>query len=66
MTNKILTILISFMLTFSLYGQNIEGNWNGNLMIENEEMALVFNFKKKMKNTLEQWIFQVKEQLECL
>ena len=35
------------MLSFSLYGQNIEGNWNGNLMIENEEMALVFNFKKE-------------------
>ena len=47
MTNKILTILISFMLSFSLDGQNIEGNWNGNLMIENEEMALAFNFKRK-------------------
>ncbi len=47
MTNKILTTLISFIFTFSLYGQNIEGNWNGNLMIENEEMALVFNFKKE-------------------
>ena len=35
-------------------------------MIENEKITTVFNFKKKMKNTLEQWIFQVKEQLELV
>jgi len=44
---KILLVMITVCLTSLLNAQNIEGNWNGKLNIQGQELAFVFHFMKE-------------------
>ena len=43
---KILLVMITVCLTSLLNAQDLEGNWNGKLNIQGQEMAFVFHFMK--------------------
>ncbi len=43
---KIAILLISIFISFSLFGQNITGQWNGILKVQGIQLRLVFNIEK--------------------
>jgi len=47
MKMKTLVLLISLFLNYSINAQDIQGDWNGELSIQGQEMPLVFHFKKE-------------------
>ncbi len=47
---KFLLVMITVCLTSILSAQDLEGNWNGKLNIQGQEMAFVFHFMKENKD----------------